>query len=251
MRSGFVAEWPVACARGSSPPAYVRPPSPATLPRMLPVDSRAAAVRCRALPSYLWLKSHIDGYVALVALTLLAPLLVAIAAVIRRDGHPAIFRQIRAGRGGRPFTLLKFRTMRPDTHPYGDSPRDGDDPRLTPIGRRLRENSLDELPQIINVLRGEMSLVGPRPLYRQQMAEWNERQRGRLAVKPGLTGLAQVQGRGGLTIEEKLEWDVRYVEQVSLRTDLAIVWQTLARVGRTADIYEVRNSQARRRRGSD
>ena len=96
-----------------------------------------------------------------------------------------------------------------------------------------------------------MSLVGPRPLYMQQMAEWNERQHGRLLVKPGLTGLAQTRGRGCLTVEEKLELDVQYVETVSLRTDLAIIWQTLRGLWRRGDIYEVRYSRDRARRGGE
>ena len=141
--------------------------------------------------------------------------------------------------------------MRPDVEPFGDSPQTGTDPRLTPIGRWLRETSLDELPQLINVLRGDMSLVGPRPLYVQQIAEWNPRQRARLLVKPGLTGLAQIHGRGRLTIEEKLEWDVRYVETISLRTDLSILWHTLRRLWQRGDIYEVRYSRHRARRSSD
>ena len=211
---------------------------------------QSTPVSCAACASYLWLKAQIDWYVALVALAVLAPLLLIVAALIRRDGQPALFRQVRAGCDGHPFTVLKFRTMRHDANSYGDSPQHGDDPRLTPVGRRLRETSLDELPQIINVLRGEMSLVGPRPLYLQQMAEWDARQRCRLLVKPGLTGFAQVAGRGGLTIEEKLELDVQYVQSVSLRTDLSILWRTVRGVWARGDIYEVRYSQTRARRGT-
>lgn len=185
---------------------------------------------------------------ALVALVLLAPLLLWIAWRVRRDGHPALFRQTRAGLNGRPFALFKFRTMRPDTDPFGDSPQHGADPRITPVGRWLRETSLDELPQLINVLRGEMSLIGPRPLYLQQMAEWDERQRCRLLVKPGLTGLAQTRGRASLTIEEKLELDVRYVETIGPGTDLRIIWDTFRGLWQRGDIYEVRYSRDRERR---
>lgn len=184
---------------------------------------------------------------ALLFLTL--PLLL-IAWRIRRDSSgPAIFRQTRAGRDMRPFTLLKFRTMRLDVDPYGPSPHSAEDPRLTPFGRWLREYSLDELPQLWNVLRGDMTLVGPRPLYVEQAREWNERQRLRLCVKPGLTGLAQISGRAGLTIEEKLELDVRYVEARSLWNDLVIVLKTVTSVFRKQDIYEVRYSQNEHRRG--
>ena len=214
------------------------------------VRSDNLAARCSAPPSYLWLKARLDWYLALVALVLAAPLLLVLAWRVRRDGHPALFRQTRAGRHGRPFALLKFRTMSPDADPFGDSPRSGDDPRLTRVGRWLRETSLDELPQLVNVLRGEMSLVGPRPLYLQQMAEWNARQRGRLLVKPGLTGFAQIRGRGSLTLEDKLELDVRYVETISLRTDLDVIWQTLRGVVRRSDIYEVRYSQTCERRSA-
>jgi lipopolysaccharide/colanic/teichoic acid biosynthesis glycosyltransferase len=137
------------------------------------------------------------------------------------------FRQERAGRGMRPFTVYKFRTMRPETPPYGLSPRSPRDPRLTRVGRFLRETGLDELPQLWNVLKGEMSLVGPRPLYMRQARVFTPRQRRRLEVRPGLTGLAQVQGRGEVPQEEKLEIDVHYVEQMSLALDLSILCQTV------------------------
>ncbi len=219
--------------------------------RPMPAKLRQTPVRCAAPPSYLRFKEAIDRFVALAVLAVIWPVLLLLAGLIRRDGHPALFRQTRAGLHGRPFQLLKFRTMRADVDPFGDSPQRGDDPRITPMGRRLREWSLDELPQLINVLRGEMSLVGPRPLYMQQMAEWDERQSGRLLVKPGLTGLAQVHGRGGLTIEDKLEWDVRYVETISLRTDLGILWQTLPGLWRRGEgIYEVQYSRTLERRSA-
>ncbi len=218
----------------------------------MPENPIATPVRLAAPPSYFWLKERIDAYLALVGLMLTGPLMLLIAWLIRRDSPgPAFFRQTRAGHLGKPFTLLKFRTMRTDADPYGDSPEDGRDPRLTRIGRWLRELSLDELPQLICVLRGDMALVGPRPLYVQQMAEWNARQRGRLLVKPGLTGLAQINGRGALTIEEKLEWDVRYVETASLRHDLGIIWHTLLHVIRRSGIYEVQYSQTRKHRSTD
>lgn len=205
-------------------------------------------VRCTVTPAYFWLKTVVDAYLALVALLAFGPLLLLLAMLIRRDGHPALFKQTRAGWFGRPFKLLKFRTMRVDADPFGDSPQSGEDPRITPVGRWLREKSLDELPQLINVVRGEMALVGPRPLYLQQMAEWDARQRGRLLVKPGLTGLAQTQGRGGLTIEEKLEYDVQYVEQAGLAYDWKIIWTTFRGLWRGGDIYEVRYSKTVERR---
>ncbi|MBN2211959.1 MAG: sugar transferase, partial [Sedimentisphaerales bacterium] len=108
------------------------------------------------------------------------------------QGRPVLFRQERAGQYGRPFILYKFRTMQADCNPFGPSPQAGSDARLTPLGRILRKVSLDELPQIWNIFKGDMSLVGPRPLYVAQMAEWDNRQKRRLEVKPGLTGLAQI-----------------------------------------------------------
>ncbi|HPC94227.1 MAG TPA: sugar transferase [Sedimentisphaerales bacterium] len=192
----------------------------------------------------------LDILVAGVLLVLLAPLLLAIALAIRLSSSgPALFVQQRAGKGGKPFALYKFRTMRLDVEPFGPSPKSPEDPRLTRIGRWLRERSLDELPQLVNVLKGDMSLVGPRPLYVSQVAEWNERQRRRLSVRPGLTGLAQVSGRGALTREEKLECDVQYVEQVSLRLDAVILLKTLARLCGRRGIYEKRYSQDESIRG--
>lgn len=202
-----------------------------------------------APPSYHWLKRRIDLYLAALATAIAAPVLALLAILVRLDSPgPAFFRQTRAGLRAKPFLLLKFRTMHVHADPFGDSPRSRDDPRITRIGRWLRETSLDELPQLINVLRGEMSLVGPRPLYVQQIPEWNERQRRRLCVLPGLTGLAQINGRGGLTIEQKLEWDVRYVENCCLRLDLEILWRTFRNVWRRGGIYEVRYSQRAARR---
>lgn len=212
-----------------------------------------SSVQIGASPVYLALKHLADRLVALVILLPFGGIyLLILAWRIRRDSPgPALFRQTRAGRGGKPFTMYKFRTMRTDVDPYGDSPQSGEDPRITRLGRWLREKSLDELPQLINVLRGEMSLVGPRPLYLQQIAEWNERQKARLLVKPGVTGLAQINGRGELTIEEKLEWDVRYVESIGLLTDITIFWRTIRNVRNSDGIYEKRYSSQRERRSKE
>ncbi len=211
-------------------------------------DPASAPVHCGASFGYLAFKAAMDRTLAACALLAAAPLLLVLIFLVRRDGHPALFRQVRAGLHGQAFTLLKLRTMNPDADPYGDSPQTGEDPRITRIGRWLRETSLDELPQLINVLRGDMSLVGPRPLYIQQIAEWDARQRCRLLVKPGLTGYAQVRGRGSLTLEEKLELDVQYVQQISLRTDLTVIWRTFRSLISRGDIYEKRYSTTRARR---
>jgi len=184
-------------------------------------------------------KRGLDVVVSATALAAGWPVLAAIAILIRRESPgPAIFRQERAGRGMKPFTMYKFRTMRAGGDPFGASPASPEDPRLTPIGRRLRESSLDELPQLWNVLRGDMSLVGPRPLYMGQAREFTERERRRLEVRPGLTGLAQIQGRGEIPHKEKLQIDVQYVERQSLGLDLAILWRSFARLFVRKDVYQ-------------
>ena len=190
------------------------------------------------------LKRGLDILVSLLLLIVLSPLLAVIALAIKLESKgPAIFEQQRAGRNGKPFTFYKFRTMKADAAPFGPSPKSFKDKRLTKIGRMLREYSLDELPQLFNIVKGDMSLVGPRPLYLSQIPEWNERQRKRLLVKPGLTGLAQISGRGELTREEKLELDARYVDTASFVADVRIMWTTFAQVLRRKGIYERRYSQ--------
>jgi lipopolysaccharide/colanic/teichoic acid biosynthesis glycosyltransferase len=186
-------------------------------------------------------KRVFDFIAAALLLALVSPLLLYIALAIRRESPgPTIFSQRRAGYRGRPFTFYKFRTMRMDVDPYGRSPTSGEDPRLTRVGRWLRERSLDELPQLYNVLRGDMSLVGPRPLYLQQAERWDERQRRRLEVRPGLTGLAQVRDRAELAHEDKIEFDVEYVERASLWLDFRLLLATIGLVGRREAIYETR-----------
>ena len=151
-------------------------------------------------------------------------------------GSPVLFRQERPGLGGRAFWLLKFRTMRDAFDAEGRLLPDSE--RLTSVGRLLRATSVDELPQLINVLRGEMSLVGPRPLLMQYLARYSPRQARRHEVKPGITGLAQVRGRNALSWEEKFELDVTYVETWSLLTDLKILLQTAASVVRREGISQ-------------
>jgi len=195
-------------------------------------------------------KRALDITVTLPAVIILLPFFALIAVIVRATSRgPAIFKQERAGKNGKTFTFYKFRTMRTDADPFGASPKSGDDPRLTKIGRFLREYSLDELPQLFNILRGEMSIVGPRPLYVSQIAEWDKRQKKRLMVKPGLTGLAQISGRGELTREQKLELDVKYVETASLAQDLRIIYATIAQVFGRRSIYEKRYSETEYTRG--
>jgi lipopolysaccharide/colanic/teichoic acid biosynthesis glycosyltransferase len=134
---------------------------------------------------------------------------------------PVMFLQERVGMAGETFVVWKFRTMLD-----GDNPIIPADDRITPVGRILRRLSLDELPQLVNVARGEMSVIGPRPTLEYQVARWTERQRGRLDVRPGLTGLAQVNGRNDLSWPERIEYDLEYVATQSLRTDLGILART-------------------------
>jgi len=190
-------------------------------------------------------KRVFDIVFSLIALALFALPMLVMALLIRLGSRGgALFRQRRAGRGGRPFVLLKFRTMRADVDAYGASPHSPDDPRLTRVGRFLRERGLDELPQLLNVLAGRMSLVGPRPLYERQAARWDERQRRRLDVRPGIAGYAQVRGRGAVTHEEKLELDLYYVEHRSFRLDMKIlVWTVANLFTRRRDAYERRYSE--------
>jgi len=177
------------------------------------------------------------------------PAMVVIAVAIRAEsrGRP-LFRQRRAGYRGKPFTMLKFRTMRATADPYGRSPESGEDPRLTRVGKFLREHSLDELPQLFNVLTGAMSLVGPRPLYERQAAQWTARQRRRLDVRPGITGWAQIHGRGEVPLEAKIELDLWYVDHRSLWLDVKILWATLAAAVRgSRGVYEKQYSHDEQR----
>ena len=195
------------------------------------------------------LKRSLDILISLLALVVLAIGMLLIAMAIKLGSRgPAIFRQRRTGWRGRPFTMLKFRTMRADVDIYGVSPHSRDDPRLTKLGRLLRETSLDELPQLLNVLVGQMSIVGPRPLYERQAAEWNDNQRRRLDVRPGITGWAQAFGRAGLTHEEKIELDLHYVDNRSFAMDAKIILRTILNmITRRGDIYEQRYSKDKER----
>jgi len=195
-------------------------------------------------------KRGLDIFIALAAMVILSPVLVAIGITIRLSSKgPAVFKQQRAGQNGKPFVFYKFRTMKLDVDPFGPSPKSGQDPRLTKGGKSLREYSIDELPQLFNILKGDMSIVGPRPLYLSQISEWNERQKKRLLVRPGLTGLAQIQGRAELTREEKLELDAKYVETANFLTDIRIILATVAQVFRRKSIYEKTYSKTEYTRG--
>jgi lipopolysaccharide/colanic/teichoic acid biosynthesis glycosyltransferase len=164
-----------------------------------------------------------------------APIAIGVAIAIRlTDGSPVLFRQARSGRGGRPFELVKFRTMRTATTPGWDPSTDS--ARLTRLGGILRASSLDELPTLWNVLRGDMSLVGPRPLPVQYLPRYTDEQARRLEAKPGITGWAQVNGRNALTWDHKLALDVWYVDHRSVRLDLRILARTVSQVLRREGI---------------
>ncbi len=174
------------------------------------------------------LRRVIDVAVSAGALVVLAPLLAVAALAVRvAMGAPVLFRQPRSGRQGREFTIFKLRTMRPERFP-GEPDAD----RTSPIGQLLRSTSLDELPQLWNVLCGDMSLIGPRPTLPGQVARYGPHERRRLEVRPGLTGWAQVNGRNSLTWPERIELDIWYIDHRSLALDVRILARTLRRLVR-------------------
>jgi lipopolysaccharide/colanic/teichoic acid biosynthesis glycosyltransferase len=186
-------------------------------------------------------KPACDRIAAAVGLILCAPLLLTIAIIVRlRVGSPVLFTQMRPGKDGRPFRLYKFRTMTDACNASGALL--SDEQRLTRFGRWLRGTSLDELPELWNVLRGDMSLVGPRPLLTQYMDLYTPAQACRHDVQPGLTGLAQVSGRNAISWDEKFAYDIQYVHQVSLRLDLAILLKTIVQVFRRDGICAASHS---------
>ncbi len=195
------------------------------------------------------IKGVFDKLAAIAALMISAPLLVVIAFVVAlRDGRPVLFRQARVGKDGRTFTLYKFRTMVVDAEQRKAQLADCDegagalfkirnDPRVTLTGRWLRRYSLDELPQLFNVLKGDMSLVGPRPPLQDEVARYTDYVRRRLAVKPGITGLWQISGRSDLSWEEAVRLDLRYAENSSLILDMQILWKSCPAVFHGSGAY--------------
>ena len=174
-------------------------------------------------------KRILDVCISLIALLVFCVPLAVLAVLVRvRLGSPVLFKQKRPGRGGRIFTLCKFRTMTDERDETGALLPD--EVRLTKFGRTLRNLSLDELPELFNILRGDMSFVGPRPLLVKYLPLYSERQAHRHDVRPGLTGLAQVNGRNLLSWNEKFEYDVKYVEEESLPLDVKIVFKTVGNV---------------------
>jgi len=174
-------------------------------------------------------KRIFDFFVGLMAMVLLAPVFVMIAWKIRRKlGSPVLYKQVRPGFHGQPFKMIKFRTMRDTVDEQGRPLPDSE--RMTPFGNFLRSASLDELPELWNVLKGEMSLVGPRPLLMEYLPLYTPEQARRHEVRPGITGWAQVNGRNAITWDEKFRLDVWYVDNVSLWLDMKILYLTLKKV---------------------
>jgi len=186
------------------------------------------------------LRRAVDIAVSALGLALTAPVLALAALAIRVESPgPVVYRQRRSGLHGREFDMLKLRTMVAGAEHKGAGLAINEgDARITRVGAFLRRTSLDELPNLLNVLRGEMSLIGPRPTLPVQVAQYTERQRGRLAVKPGITGWAQVNGRASLPWSERIELDLYYIEHRSLALDLRILWRTPALVLGGSGLYK-------------
>jgi lipopolysaccharide/colanic/teichoic acid biosynthesis glycosyltransferase len=186
------------------------------------------------------IRRTVDVVVSTLALALSAPILALAALAIRLETPgPVIYRQRRSGLHGAEFDVLKLRTMVDGAEHIGAGLAvNENDARITRVGAFLRRTSLDELPNLVNVLRGDMSLIGPRPTLPVQVAQYTERQRGRLALKPGITGWAQVNGRASLPWSERIELDLYYIEHRSLALDARILWRTLAMVLGGSGLYK-------------
>ena len=176
-----------------------------------------------------FIKRPQDFLCALAAIIVLSPILIATAILVRiKLGSPVLFTQDRPGKDEKIFKLYKFRTMLPPKDGMIDPSQDA--ARLTPFGRKLRSTSLDELPELFNMLKGDMSVVGPRPLLVQYLDRYNAHQARRHEVRPGFTGLAQVHGRNAISWEEKFDWDVKYVDRITFSGDWKIVFDTVRTV---------------------
>jgi lipopolysaccharide/colanic/teichoic acid biosynthesis glycosyltransferase len=186
------------------------------------------------------IRRAVDIVVSATLLALASPVLAAAAVAIRLESRgPAIYRQRRIGMNGRPFDVLKLRTMVDGAERIGAGLAvNENDSRITRVGAFLRRTSLDELPNLLNVLRGEMSLIGPRPTVPAQVERYTTRQRGRLAIRPGITGWAQVNGRASLPWSERIELDLHYIEHRSPALDLRILWRTIAMVLGGSGLYK-------------
>ena len=198
---------------------------------------------------YTQAKRLLDVIVAISGLIALSPvMLVVYILVYWKLGSPVIFRQMRPGLNGRPFVVYKFRTMLDQNSPDGNPLPD--DQRLTPFGRLLRATSLDELPELINILKGEMSLVGPRPLLMEYLDRYTPEQARRHEVRPGVTGWAQINGRNAVDWQERLEMDVWYVDNSGFILDMKILWRTVWIVLQAKSINQPGNATMSKFRGN-
>ena len=185
-----------------------------------------------------FLKRFLDFWIALIVLVCISPLLIVVTLWLHvaNKGAGAFFLQERPGRDGRIFKIIKYKTM---TDECGtDGKLLPDEQRLTKVGRFVRSTSIDELPQLLNVLKGDMSLIGPRPLLVQYLPLYSKEQARRHEVRPGISGWAQCHGRNAISWTEKFKLDVWYVDHVSLKTDLTVIWLTIQKVLKRADISE-------------
>ena len=191
-----------------------------------------------------YIKRMLDFIISLIALIVLSPLMLIIGLLVRiKLGKPIIFKQKRPGKNEKIFTLYKFRTMTDEKDQNGNLLPDAE--RLTKFGKTLRSTSLDELPELWNILKGEMAIVGPRPLLVEYLPLYNEKQKHRHDVRPGLTGLAQISGRNTIDWEEKFEEDIEYIQNVNFVTDCKIVFKTVSKVLKKEGIsrYKYRNNE--------
>lgn len=190
-----------------------------------------------------------DIAISTIALVLLSPIFIILAYKVRKNlGSPIFFMQERPGRDGKIFKMIKFRSMKDAFDQHGQPLPDED--RITPFGQKLRSTSLDEMPQLLNVIKGDMSIVGPRPQLKEFLPHYTPRQMRRHEVRPGMTGLAQVNGRNNLSWEEKFELDVQYVEKRSLVLDFKIMFKTVLVVLKKEGIDQQNQVGAERFRGS-
>ena len=184
-----------------------------------------------------YIKRCLDFVLSLLALIVLSPVMLILYILVRiKLGKPAIFKQQRPGKNEKIFTLYKFRTMTDEKDEEGNLLSDAE--RLTKFGKMLRSTSLDELPELINIIKGDMSIVGPRPLRVQYLPYYTEEEKHRHDVRPGLTGLAQVSGRNDISWDEKFKYDIEYINQITLKNDLKIILKTIGKVLKKQDIGE-------------
>ncbi|WP_432211121.1 sugar transferase [Acinetobacter variabilis] len=196
------------------------------------------------------LKRHLDIIIASIALILLSPLYFYVAHKVKKNlGSPVLFRQVRPGLHGKPFEMIKFRSMKDAVDAQGNLLPDSE--RLTPFGKMLRSSSLDEMPELWNVIKGDMSIVGPRPLLMEYLPLYNQEQAKRHLVRPGMTGHAQVNGRNAISWEEKFKLDTWYVENQSVWLDLKIMLKTVKKVLAKDDINEAGEATMSKFTGSE